>query len=484
MNEINQTFITLLGSVFKPEDRSPQNLAAFIAHKILNSELPLGHELFTQRELMSSLNISMTAAEALWSILKDELLVITTFRTNGTRVIDDLPDIMAQNIAAILEEPADMFHAANFSEMSFFGLAMSNEDFSKALQRDVMYALHHLSHTNSSGLMQKLEVQFVKLASNKLNYNVGKQEIYFNDQYKELLDYCCQAMLGKSKKFVMLDLSPAVVHRVLKHAGYDVHELSSARLQDRLIELENFCREHVVGLVYVSASSPFPFQEVLNNKFWHSFNEIQKKYRFTILLDDNLHLRSLSPVIFQHIEIGKNSNVIYISPPVMLHPKFTVVNYIVGTKEFINKIKAKFINKDPQIPIGTANALYNYIRKGNLVDDIQRFNVALQGRQKKVTEYLLSLDLFEARFIHAQEGWFYYLEPKAGTRFIDNIVQHLFYRKIYVMDRDLFNRDPKFSKGIMISVSAFHHDKACIRALERLAFNLSKMIIPDKVLVS
>jgi DNA-binding transcriptional MocR family regulator len=119
-----------------------------------------------------------------------------------------------------------------------------------------------------------------------------------------------------------------------------------------------------------------------------------------------------------------------------------------------------------------------------LPHDLERLNAALQKRQKKVTEYLLSLDLFEARFIHSQEGWFYYLEPKAGTRFTDNIAQHLYYRKIYVMDKDLFNRDPKFSKGIMISVSAFHHDNDCMRALERLAFNLSKMIIPDKVLVS
>lgn len=472
--------IAILRKELISDTKSPDRIAAIVALAVITGKIPMGTVLCTQRQLAHELQINLKIIERTWKILKNMYNVIMPDGTHGTRIIDqvngDHRNLVKSMVANVLDTAN---YIAKFDEESLYGFTIGKGNFDPPFRLALRDYEKIESVRRDLKVIPQLLTKAVDLAAERLHYSFSPDEVYYGDDYQKQLIYICDVVLTGRKEFIVPGPTRTMVSHALQRSKYEASHLYIDPSDVNLEALNNYCDEHEVGLIYLSPAAPYPCSFELSHDILTRLKKLQVKHGFTILLDDRYGTFKISKTLFDDIATGTNSFIIYLGRMSSLNQKIATANIIAGPKLLIGKIKKMFISQSTQLSPALGYALLKLMHNGELVKYESQVQNSLKARVALVKDKLIGSGLFQEDFIYGQQAWFFYLEPVTGFSFPDDVYDKLARERKFIMSREQFSNSPFFDKGLLISISAFETNSACLLELDKFLAVIKKMMLPD-----
>lgn len=431
---------------------SEHEIALALANAILLGYTELGSILPTQAETASNLNISQSVVKRAWKILREDYKLIAASRGVGTRVITDL----SLHQRKLLE--SRILSSSKPVRKRYFEKECINE-FDQIFEREFSIASSYYNKMDYEEYKLKelpgLISAFAQMMTIKKSYTFTDAEVYYTDDYEELITYCCEEFSRPKSTIVLLDQASGGIHTTIVAARRKVHYILKKEGESVLQELKLLCQSQnsPAEMVYVGSTAPFPLLYYRDEMFWQQLLDLQKLYHFKILLDERLPNLIEVPNLFKWISPANNTSIISINA-ISVHRKLNLATIFLGGSDDVKRIKKRLKSRRKLIyPV--LNHLLLDILKGNKLNEIeQQIIKRIKSVISAVKKMLLASELFVDEYIVKQQAYFFYLELRSGE-VLPNLYKKLKLEGIIIMNPKTYHLGPEFNNGFLLSVAHY-----------------------------
>lgn len=448
----------LLNKVFSFSIELHEDAKRVIYEKVMiaiyEGTLPLGTRLPTIREVAKRIKVSRRKVELAWMKLKSHGYVVT-YNRKGSFVASYVQEPSGIKLREIEEvAKAEKIYSARFDQECIIewnsGSTGFQVEWNKALKRCADLTLSERKAKYNPTLLR----QFETMLTTQLAYSFSGEEVYFTDDYQQLITYICDMLLTGDKVLVLTKPVQSLIKIAASIADKDLVYIGSDDQGMLMDELEQNCLERNVAVVYLSSGAPFPVNYLDSPKRISLLMELQRKYRFVILLDDRYPGFVKIPNLLGNLANGRNRSIIYLRPVSLLHADLNEINIIAAPKRIMRRLKQRFVDRSRLMPIAMGKALTLLIQAGTMVKYELKAKKIMRELIVTAKTKLLKSGLWKEFYLNQHQGWFFYLEPVNGE-FVEDTFRQLGNANISIIDPGGYDAGPVFKKGLLISTSAY-----------------------------
>lgn len=421
---------------------------------IYEDTLPLGTRLPTIREVAKCIKAPRRKVELAWIELKRDRYIVT-YNRKGSFVASYVAEPFGISLRKIDEvAKVEKIYSARFDQECIIewnaGSTGFQAEWNKTLKRCADLTLSERKAKYNPTLLR----QFERMLTTQLAYSFSGEEVYLTDDYQQLIIYLCDMLLTGDKVLVLTKPVQSLVKIAASIADKDLVYIGSDDQGMLMNELEQICIERNVAVVYLSSGAPFPINYLGSPERISLLMELQRKYKFVIILDDRYPGFVKIPNLLGNLANGRNGSIIYLRPVSLLHPDLNEINIIAAPKRIMRRLKQRFVHRSRLMPITMGKALTLMIQAGTLARYELKAKKIMRELVLTAKTKLIKSGLWKELYLHKHQGWFFYLEPANGD-FLEDAFEQLGEANISIIDPAGYDTGSMFNKGLLISTSAY-----------------------------
>jgi len=434
----------------KPEpERIPHLIASYFAGVILKDKTLLGARLITQDDLAFELGVTRPMARNARKILLNEYGLIVAKPRRGTFVVLQISAEKRERAKKLIQNGTEQVPLIRMDKTLVYGLSNTFDRQIKDASRTYLKLEEKLKNLM---VVPRLISLLTMVFSSILNYNFCEAELYYTNDYSELLTLSCSTFAGSASTIVIIMPISTTVFKAIQAAKRKIRFIDHRIVSQILDELEKVCEREPVDIVYLGTSIPIQYLQEDNQDCWKRLYGMQIKWNFKIIVDDRHPTIAKVPNFFDGVEPGTNRGVIYftiLSNNELINP----LNVIAGPSNDVKMLKKTYARHGMRLNASLSYAIVTLLTK---YENIKR-NLHYVTRQSYLDEaktLLLASGLFIDSHIINNLGHFFYLKLRSGE-YPKNVDRTFRAKKIAILDLEIHSSPHSAKDGIFISLANY-----------------------------
>jgi len=443
--------------------RTAECIAAVMAGMFIRQDMKVEFQLPRQMTLANRLSLSKSVVREVWKLLLKKYKIIITKKGVGTYRVNELTERNREAIEESIRQALKMYSKANLDSPWLYSLGQT-------VDSKVKYALSLYLKMSYADLSLKvipgLIILFARFCSMLISYNFGSEEIYYCKSYYDMITKAFEIWCAPKHKVVLMTSVSKDMSKAMRKANRALVFIEMDNSAQSLLKVDHLCRDDKVGLLYFGPTIPYPLLRELGEDFWEQLQQLQRIYKFKILLDHPLPHEIKLPDLLKGQQDGSNDAVVIITKP-SSHFLLREISIIAGPEDGINRFKKKFHTNEPLASPDLTYALLYLLDEGKLQKNEIKAYAQVNQLVQAVKEYLIKKGIFRNLYLEKQQLWFFYLEPDTGT-LPRNYYKKLAELNLVVGNPRQYGSVPEFAAGLFISIGFYADLNQALKHIGRL----------------
>lgn len=303
------------------------------------------------------------------------------------------------------------------------------------------------------------------------------EEVHYTQDYTLLINNICEVCLPVKKTFVMIQPAVNMICNAVTGQGKELAFVDADEDGMSIVDLERLCSKVLVGIVYLSSRSIYPYAQRMPSLKIQHLKELQQKHKF-IIIEDDRHASFYwnEPNLLMQDFFDYTERLIYLRPLSNFYTELLDFKIVAAPLKISVALKRKFRNGGKGVSAVMAQAINALLDKGVLSKCEPKIHLAIAAVVDKTKQLFEESNLWNMERINMTTGWYLYLEPLYGI-FPDNILDHLAAASITVMNGAEFSYSRDEPKVLRISIAAYLDDLHLERDIKVLNDLCRKVIV-------
>lgn len=442
------------------DEQKPQAMEAahvitrYLVILLLKDKTILGARMLHQGELARQLGVPIRVIKEVWRISKYEFGIIDAKPKVGTYLIRVISEEKRNEINTLLKKGTEPIPLIRMDRTIVHGHV---ESFDRQIKLASNQYLSLQEGVKNLAVIPVLISLFAKVISSVLDYEFFDTEMYYTDDYSELITSTCASFCSPGTTVIVLVPISTDVYKAMQASNRKIRIIEHQSIEQKLEELEKFCEKERVELVYVGSSVPLQLLHDDEDDIWRRLRHLQQTKKFKILLDDR-HPKIVNiPNLFRGMQPGSNNSIIYItilSNNELLNP----VNVIAGPSKEVKKLAKSYARKGIRLPVSLSIAIIKLFNKYENIKHNLHY-VTPKSYLMEAKKLLLASGLFDDQYINNHQHHFFYLKLRSG-KYPSNIYGLFNEKNIAIMDLEVQRTAPNVRNAFFISFANYTESSA------------------------
>lgn len=429
-------------------------IARHIVILILKDKTILGGRILPLEELARQLDVPVSVTKEVWRILKYEYGIIEAKTKAGTFFIRVISKEKRKELNTLLKQGTETVPLIRLDRTIVHGHV---DSFDRQIKLASNQYLSLQEGVKNLAVVPTLISLFAKVISSILDYEFFDNEMYYTDDYSELITSSCASFSSSGTTIIVLVPISTDVYKAMQASNRKIRFIEHQSIEQKLEELEKFCEKERVELVYVGSSVPLQLLHDDEDDIWQKLCHLQQTKKFKILLDDR-HPKIVNiPNLFRGMQPGSNNCIIFItilSNNELLNP----VNVIAGPPEEIKKLAKSYARKGIRLPVSLSTAIVKLLNNYENIKHNLHY-VTPKSYLMEAKKLLLASGLFDEQYINNHQRHFFYLKLRSG-KYPSNMYSMFNEKNIAIVDLEVQRTAPIVRDGFFISFANYTESSA------------------------
>ena len=429
-------------------------IARHIVILILKDKTILGGRILPLEELARQLDVPVSVTKEVWRILKYEYGIIEAKTKAGTFFIRVISKEKRKELNTLLKQGTETVPLIRLDRTIVHGHV---DSFDRQIKLASNQYLSLQEGVKNLAVVPTLISLFAKVISSILDYEFFDNEMYYTDDYSELITSSCASFSSSGTTIIVLVPISTDVYKAMQASNRKIRFIEHQSIEQKLEELEKLCEKERVELVYVGSSVPLQLLHDDEDDIWQKLCHLQQTKKFKILLDDR-HPKIVNiPNLFRGMQPGSNNCIIFItilSNNELLNP----VNVIAGPPEEIKKLAKSYARKGIRLPVSLSTAIVKLLNNYENIKHNLHY-VTPKSYLMEAKKLLLASGLFDEQYINNHQRHFFYLKLRSG-KYPSNMYSMFNEKNIAIVDLEVQRTAPIVRDGFFISFANYTESSA------------------------
>lgn len=464
LKELDKILIKALNKKLTVENRIAERIAMVIAQLVLHESLYLGYKLPTKDKIGKLITVSKTVMDKTWHILANDYALIETKRSQGTFIKSMLTPEVVKNISKLIKEPDINNYAAKLDRNTVI-------PFDREFQRRFLITQPWYTNLSGNELREKINPglipEFINLLSQTINYPFAKNEVYYTDDYNELIANLSSLLVNTRGKFIVVQPFSKTVQQIAKITRRSTIAIGKDASLCWLDELQALCKTNKVDVVHIGSALFYNSNRRKGEDDCLQLMQLQEQFNFKILMDDRFPGLIDLPFKLRDIVENDNAHVIYLRPVTRADHRLSIINIVAGPAMIIKKLIKKSGTKGQLVEAYTGHALLGLMKSGELEKYERRAYLLADSLVNAAYNFFMTSAFCMEKLIIKKAGWYFTLEPKTGS-FPRDIRARLMKSNVHVIDPEIACFETHINGVIIISVAGYQDKNQLIRDIKKV----------------